>query len=67
MTAPLFTREKLEELARACGNGSAEWIRVQLDTGGIAAGAASIAKILFFIFLIGFAISLVLGLLQRPR
>lgn len=34
--------------------------------GGIAAGAASIAKVLFFIFLIGFAISLVVGLLQRP-
>ena len=42
MTAPLFTREKLEELARACGNGSAEWIRVQLDTGGIAAGAEQV-------------------------
>lgn len=33
--------------------------------GGIAAGAASIAKVLFFIFLIGFVISLVLGLLKR--
>ncbi|MFT3859588.1 MAG: DUF1328 domain-containing protein [Aquabacterium sp.] len=33
--------------------------------GGIAAGAASIAKVLFFIFLIGFVISLVVGLLQR--
>lgn len=33
--------------------------------GGIAAGAASIAKVLFFIFLIGFVISLLVGLLQR--
>jgi uncharacterized membrane protein YtjA (UPF0391 family) len=33
--------------------------------GGIAAGAASIAKVLFFIFLIGFVISLIVGLLQR--
>lgn len=33
--------------------------------GGIAAGAASIAKVLFFIFLIGFVISLVLGLMKR--
>lgn len=33
--------------------------------GGIAAGAASIAKVLFYVFLIGFVISLVMGLLQR--
>lgn len=33
--------------------------------GGIAAGAAEIAKILFFVFLIGFVISLVMGLLKR--
>lgn len=33
--------------------------------GGIAAGAASIAKVLFFIFLIGFVISLIVGMLQR--
>ncbi len=33
--------------------------------GGIAAGAASIAKVLFFIFLVGFVISLVLGLIKR--
>jgi uncharacterized membrane protein YtjA (UPF0391 family) len=33
--------------------------------GGIASGAVGIAKILFFVFLIGFVISLVLGLLKR--
>lgn len=33
--------------------------------GGVAAGAASIAKILFFVFLIGFAISLVVGLSKK--
>jgi uncharacterized membrane protein YtjA (UPF0391 family) len=33
--------------------------------GGIAAGAAGIAKILFFTFLIGFVVSLVLGLMRR--
>lgn len=33
--------------------------------GGIAAGAANIAQVLFFVFLIGFVISLVMGLLQR--
>ena len=33
--------------------------------GGIAAGAASIAKILFFIFLVGFVVSLVMGLVRR--
>jgi uncharacterized membrane protein YtjA (UPF0391 family) len=32
---------------------------------GIAVGAAEIAKILFFIFLIVFLISLVLGLMRR--
>ena len=33
--------------------------------GGIAAGAVSIAKILFFIFLILFVVSLLLGLFRR--
>ncbi len=33
--------------------------------GGIAAGAAEIAKILFFVFLVLFAVSLVLGLIKR--
>ena len=33
--------------------------------GGIAAGAVGIAKILFFVFLIGAAISLLLGLTRR--
>jgi len=33
--------------------------------GGIAAGAVEIAKILFFIFVVVFAITLVLGLLRR--
>lgn len=33
--------------------------------GGIAAGATEIAKILFFIFLVLFVVSLVAGLLRR--
>ena len=33
--------------------------------GGIAAGATEIAKILFFVFLVLFVISLVAGLLRR--
>ncbi len=33
--------------------------------GGIAVGAAEIAKILFFIFLVGFLVSLVMGLIRR--
>lgn len=33
--------------------------------GGIAAGAVEIAKILFFIFLILFVVSLVVGLIKR--
>jgi uncharacterized membrane protein YtjA (UPF0391 family) len=33
--------------------------------GGIAAGATEIAKILFFIFLIVFAVTLVMGLVRR--
>jgi uncharacterized membrane protein YtjA (UPF0391 family) len=33
--------------------------------GGIAAGAAEIAKVLFFIFLVLFIVSLVLGLFRR--
>ena len=33
--------------------------------GGIAAGAVEIAKILFFVFLIVFAVTLVLGLIGR--
>lgn len=33
--------------------------------GGIAVGAAEIAKILFFIFLVGFLVSLVMGLIKR--
>jgi uncharacterized membrane protein YtjA (UPF0391 family) len=33
--------------------------------GGIAAGAVEIAKILFFIFLVLFAVSFAIGLLRR--
>jgi len=33
--------------------------------GGIAAGATEIAKILFFIFLIVFIVSLIMGLMRR--
>jgi uncharacterized membrane protein YtjA (UPF0391 family) len=35
--------------------------------GGIAAGAESIAKVLFFLFLVVFAVSLIMGLRGRPR
>jgi len=35
--------------------------------GGIASGAVGIAKILFFLFLLGFIISLILGVVRRPR
>lgn len=35
--------------------------------GGIAAGAMSIAKILFWIFVILFVISLIVGLVNRRR
>jgi uncharacterized membrane protein YtjA (UPF0391 family) len=35
--------------------------------GGIAAGAVEIAKILFFIFLVLFVVSLVAGLMRRGR
>jgi uncharacterized membrane protein YtjA (UPF0391 family) len=33
--------------------------------GGIAAGATEIAKILFFIFLVVFVVSLIMGLMRR--
>ncbi len=35
--------------------------------GGIAAGAVEIAKILFFIFIVVFAVSLVMGMMRRGR
>jgi len=37
-----LTRHDLAELARAPAPATAEWIRVQLDTGGIAAGAETL-------------------------
>jgi uncharacterized membrane protein YtjA (UPF0391 family) len=40
-------------------------ISAVLGFGGIAAGAAEIAKILFFIFLIVFAVTFIIGLLNR--
>ena len=40
-------------------------IAAVLGFGGIAAGAAEIAKILFFIFLLLFVVSLVMGLMRR--
>jgi uncharacterized membrane protein YtjA (UPF0391 family) len=40
-------------------------IAAALGFGGIAAGAASIAKILFFIFLVIFLVTLVMGLMRR--
>ena len=36
-----------------------------LGFGGIAAGASSIAQVLFFIFIVLFLVSLVAGLLRR--
>ena len=41
-----LTREMLEDLARNRPAAPAEWIRVQLDTGGIAAGAESVFEAL---------------------
>jgi len=35
--------------------------------GGIATGAADIAKVLFFVFLVVFAVSLLLGLVNGGR
>jgi len=35
--------------------------------GGIAGAAAGIARVLFFIFLIVFVVSLILGVVKRPR
>jgi len=40
-------------------------IAALLGFGGIAAGAIEIAKVLFFIFLVLFIVSLVLGLFRR--
>ena len=34
--------------------------------GGIAAGAVEIAKVLFFIFLVVFVVTLIMGLMRRP-
>jgi uncharacterized membrane protein YtjA (UPF0391 family) len=34
--------------------------------GGIAAGAVEIAKVLFFIFLVVFVVTLIMGLIRRP-
>jgi len=36
-----------------------------LGFGGIASGAAGIAKILFFIFLVAFVVSLLMGVFRR--
>lgn len=40
-------------------------ISAVLGFGGIAAGAAEIAKILFFVFLIIFAVTFIIGLFNR--
>lgn len=40
-------------------------IAAVLGFGGIAAGAAAIAKILFFVFLIAFVVSLLMGVFRR--
>lgn len=40
-------------------------IAALLGFTGIAAGAVEIAKVLFFVFLLLFAVSLVLGLMRR--
>jgi uncharacterized membrane protein YtjA (UPF0391 family) len=40
-------------------------IAAVLGFGGIAAGAAAIAKVLFFIFLVMFVVSLLIGVTRR--
>jgi uncharacterized membrane protein YtjA (UPF0391 family) len=40
-------------------------IAAVLGFGGIAAGATGIAKILFFVFLIAFVVSLLMGVFRR--
>jgi uncharacterized membrane protein YtjA (UPF0391 family) len=35
--------------------------------GGVATASVGIAKLLFFLFLIGFLVTLVLGLFSRPQ
>mgnify|MGYP001034112507 CR=1 FL=1 len=35
--------------------------------GGIAGGAMTIAQILFFVFLVLFILSLIVGLIRKPR
>jgi uncharacterized membrane protein YtjA (UPF0391 family) len=42
-------------------------IAAVLGFGEIAGGAVAIAKILFFVFLVLFVVSLLVGLLRRPR
>jgi len=42
-------------------------IAARFGFGGIAAGAAGIAKVLFFIFLVLFVVSLIAGGLRRGR
>lgn len=42
-------------------------IAALLGFGGIATASAGIAKILFFVFLVLFLVSLVTGLMRRPH
>ncbi len=42
-------------------------IAAMLGFGGVASASAGIAKVLFFIFLVGFAIMLVIGLAAARR
>ncbi len=42
-------------------------IAAMLGFGGVASASAGIAKVLFFIFLVGFAITLVIGLAAARR
>lgn len=42
-------------------------IAAALGFGGVAGAATGIAKILFFVFLVAFAISLIAGRRGRPR
>jgi uncharacterized membrane protein YtjA (UPF0391 family) len=42
-------------------------IAAVFGVGGIAAGASEVARLLFFIFVVGFLISLVMGVVKRPR
>ena len=61
----VFQRKEIHMLYWAAVFFIVALIAAVLGFGGIAAGAASIAKILFFIFLIAFVVSLLMGVFRR--